>query len=188
MTNIESTATESADTIPAAELAIDATEMAEQAITPDAPETPDSDDMLDDTDGETVDETADTFPRAVVEKLRRESAGFRDRAKSAEGRAEQAEGQLAAVQRQLVGRQVAAGGMKPSAVFAVAQLDDLLSDDGAVDTAKVQQAMATARDVLGVGVRRNPYGRGGFVSGATGSLIESPQKGFASAFRRSDDD
>lgn len=181
-----------ADTVPAAQLNADAPDPAGQAIAPDATETLDSGELVDDTDADEQpdpgdDDTADTFPRSVVEKLRKESAGLRDRFKVAEGRAETAEERLATVQRQLIGRQVASAGLKPAAVFAVAQLDDLLAEDGTVDADRVVKAIAAARDTLGVGVRRNPVGRGSFQSGASGTNIESLPKGFASAFRRSED-
>jgi hypothetical protein len=43
---------------------------------------------------ETTDEAPDTFPRHVVEDLRKEAAGYRDRAKTAEARAEDLARQL----------------------------------------------------------------------------------------------
>lgn len=177
------------DTVLVAESTADATESAGQDTTPDTPETPDSGELVDNTDQEDVDDTADTFPRSVVEKLRKESAGLRDRAKTAEERAEQAEERLIAVQRQLVGHHVAAAGMKPAAVAAVAPLDDVLADDGTVDAAKVQQAIERARVTLGARATpvRNPAGRGSFQSGATGTLIERLPRGFESAFRPRED-
>lgn len=175
-----------------AQIAADAPESAPEVITPDAPETPAGGVQLDDTDQpDADDDAADVFPRSVVEKLRKESAGMRDRAKTAEERAQTAEERLTAVQRQLVGQHVAAAGMKPAAVAAVASLDDVLADDGfTVDVGKVAQAIERARVTLGAHAapRRNPAGRGSFQSGASGSNIEPTRKSFASAFRRSDED
>lgn len=192
MTDIESTATDPDATTGAAQIAADAPESNGQVIAPAEPDAGDSVDQADDADtdgdaGEQLDDTADVFPRAVVEKLRKQSAGLRDRARTAEGRAEQAETRLAAAQRQLIGRQAAAAGVKPAAVFAVAPLDELLADDGTVDTAAVTRAMATASTTLGAGPRRNPVGRGSFLSGATGTNIEPPPKSFTEAFRPRED-
>jgi hypothetical protein len=47
-----------------------------------------TDDTEDATEG-TDDQEAETFPRDYVEKLRKESAGYRDRAKTAEARADE---------------------------------------------------------------------------------------------------
>ncbi|MDM2029854.1 hypothetical protein PP300_11175, partial [Mycobacteroides abscessus] len=115
----------------------------------------------------------DMFPRKVVEKLRRESADHRGRANTAEeqltamqARAEAAEGQVLALQRRSVEQQIVNAGMRPAAVWAVSQLDELLADDGTVDTSEVQRAMATAKKTLGIQQRRNPAGvRDGMNSG-----------------------
>ncbi len=118
----------------------------------------------------------DTFPRSAVEKLRRESAGYRDRANNAEDR-------LTALQRQLVEQQVIAAGMRPAAVFAVAQLGDLLADDGTIDTGKLTAAMSTAKETFGIkeAPRRNIFG-GELVSGTTGRQTSLSGPSFASAF------
>lgn len=126
-------------------------------------------------DAPTESEPGDVFPREVVEKLRKESASYRDRAKTAEDR-------LSAMQRQSVARQITAAGMHPEAVWAVAQLDDLLADDGTIDAAKVSRAMATARQTLGIQQRRVFPGMGELNSGATGFRDYTPGPGFASAF------
>lgn len=128
--------------------------------------------QVEDTDGA----ADDVFPREVVEKLRRESAGYRDRAKAAEGR-------LTAMQCQSVDAQITAAGMRPAAVWATAQLDELLADNGAVDAGKVSAAMAAAREALGIGRHRPPHpGQGELNSGATGAAQHAPGPGFAAAF------
>jgi hypothetical protein len=147
-----------------AETATEATQSDRERIPHDTAETDGSGDPGD----------GDTFPRAVVEKLRKESAGLRDRAKTAEE-------QVTALQRQIVSRQVAAAGVKPEAVFAVAQIDDLLADDGTVDPDKVSAAMFNARKTLGAHPKRNPAGRGGLHSGA--GISGGQPAGFESAFR-----
>lgn len=119
----------------------------------------------------------EVFPRKVVEKLRRESATLRDRAKTAEDR-------LSAMQRQSVERQITSAQMRPEAVWAVAKLDELVADDGSVDADAVTQAMARAKRTLGIGGRRAPgLEIGGLSSGATGAKDYTPGPGFAAAFR-----
>lgn len=150
---------------------------AADAETPaDAPDGDNQPDALDTTETSAVDDSGDTFPREVVEKLRKESASYRDRAKTAEDR-------LSAMQRQSVDRQITTAGLKPAAVWAVTQLENLLADDGTVDAAKVSQAMATARQTLGITQRRAPFaGQGELNSGATGPKEYTPKPGFAAAF------
>lgn len=139
-----------------------------------------------DTDGQ-----GDMFPRKVVEKLRRESADHRGRANAAEeqltamqARAEAAEGRLTSMQRQSAEGLIKAAGMRAEAVWAVAQLDDLLAHDGTVDEAKVAHAMATARRTLGIQTKRNPAGiRNGFHSGVGGPREYKPGPAFSDAFR-----
>ncbi|BCP11682.1 hypothetical protein MINTM020_37800 [Mycobacterium paraintracellulare] len=151
-------------TVPVAETPAEAPEVDSHADAADTDETPGTDD------------SSDMFPRKVVEKLRKESATLRDRVKAAEDR-------LSAMQRQAVAWQITAAGMRPEAVFAVAQLDDLLAGDGTVDAAKVSRAMAAARQTLGISQRPAPRpGHGELNSGATGMKDHMPGPGFAAAF------
>lgn len=169
-------ATETAEALsPDVDTAVD-TGAAEADVAP-----PDADDDQDD---------GDMFPRKVVEKLRRESADHRGRANTAEeqltamqARAEAAEGQVLALQRRSVEQQIVNAGMRPAAVWAVSQLDELLADDGTVDTSEVQRAMATAKKTLGIQQRRNPAGvRDGMNSGSGRPREPKPVPGFTDAF------
>jgi hypothetical protein len=145
----------------------------EDATAPPEPETQAEPDA--DSEGD----AADTFPRKVVENLRKQSATYREQLKAAEG-------QVAALQRQTVNRLVANASMRPAALWAVTQLDDLLAEDGTVDAAKVKGAMDTARRTLGVtGGPRRFRGLDGLVSGATGRDLTLPENGFESAFKKS---
>lgn len=127
------------------------------------------------------DELADTFPRSVVQKLRKEAADHRERTRDVESR-------LAAVQRQSVEQRITAAGMRPAAVWAVTQLDDLLAADGSIDTGKLAAAMAAARSTLGISTGRRTFAPDGdLLSGAGNgrqSISTKPRDSFATAFRR----
>ena len=130
-----------------------------------APEAPAAD--------ETDSDTAEQFSRDYVEKLRKESAGYRDRAKAAETA-------VTALQRQAVETHAAAAGLKPAALWATTELADVLNpESGAVDFGQVNAAVKAARESLGI-----PKGvaitRSGFSSGS--GVPQSPPKGFAAAF------
>jgi hypothetical protein len=157
-------------TVPAAETPTDAPQVDNQPDTADAAETPDSDD------------SSDVFPRPVVEKLRRESAGLRDRIKASEERVTASEERVTALQKQIVDRQVRQAGMRPEAVWAVTELADLLADDGTVDVEKVRTATGVARQTLGIRYG-DPHRGHGFRSGATNVGLEPPARGFETAFR-----
>lgn len=148
--------------------------------------TPDTDGV--DQDGDDTDGAGDVFPRKVVEKLRKESADHRGRAKAAEDqvaalqdRAQTAESRIAAMQRQTAESRITAGGMRPSAVWAVTTLDDVLADDGSVDMAAVDRAMQTARSTLGI-PRKGRSGLGGLHSGATAPNNHASGPSFADSF------
>ncbi|TXH28697.1 MAG: hypothetical protein E6R06_00270, partial [Mycobacterium sp.] len=81
-------------------------------------------DPADDTDAaEPTADDAQEFSRHYVERLRRESAGYRERATTAETT-------VAALQQQHAERLIDAAGVKPAAVFALTTITDLLADDG----------------------------------------------------------
>ncbi len=116
---------------------------------------------------------------------------YRERAQAAEARVAEMEtqaGELTAtverLQRLHVEQVINAAGVKPAAVFAVAELADLIDDAGLPDTAKVQKAIGAAREQLGVpapGIVRQQELRSG--AGAS-----PPRKnGWASAFAPRDD-
>ncbi|WP_024443359.1 hypothetical protein [Mycobacterium sp. UM_WGJ] len=132
-------------------------------------------DPADDTDAaEPTADDAQEFSRSYVEKLRRESAGYRERATTAEAA-------VAALQQQHAERLIDAAGVKPAAVFAVTELADLIADDGTVDAEKVNAAVTRARQELGVTGRPQPLlSRGGLTSG-TGAPQSTPNR-WQSAF------
>lgn len=152
------------------------------APTPDgaAPESPqdppESAPQGNDTPGapESASGESDTFPRSVVEKLRRENASWRDRAKAAESAVD-------VMRRSEVERAAQAEGLKPAAIWAVTELSDLLSDDGGIDSGKINAAIATARDRLGIGTHTPSTGPG-FASGSGVPKVEAPS--FQTAFAR----
>lgn len=153
---------------------------------------PDPDAAAPGADGLGDDDTeGDTFPRKVVEKLRRESADHRGRAKAAEDqvtelqeRVQAAETRVAAMQRQTVESRIKAAGMRPSAVWAVSKLDDVLAEDGSVDMAAVDRAMKTARSTLGIPQKRAGFpGEGELNSGATARREYRPGPSFVDSFR-----
>ncbi|MGH3265310.1 MAG: hypothetical protein ACRDNS_25320, partial [Trebonia sp.] len=98
---------------------------------------------------------------------------------------EQARDELAGtverLQRLYVEQAVTRAGVKPAAVFAVAELADLLGDDGLPDEAKVAAAVAAAREQLGV-ARPNlaAFRERGLLSGAG---VPAPKRdSFTAAF------
>ncbi|KUH97952.1 hypothetical protein AU190_22265 [Mycolicibacterium acapulense] len=138
---------------------------------------PDDEDRADDDEDRAADDGRDTFPRKVVEKLRRQNTSLRDRAKAAEAT-------VTALQQQAADKAIKAAGLKPRAVWAVAQLADVLADDGTVDAAKLSAAISTAKAELGVAPpKRTPPRPGagkGLQSGA--GVPQSKPRGFAAAF------
>ncbi|KUI00925.1 hypothetical protein AU189_11460 [Mycolicibacterium acapulense] len=151
-----------------------------QALDGDQPAAPGDDEHHgdnDDADGDELDENADTFPRKVVEKLRRQNTNLRDRAKAAEAT-------VAHLQRQAADQAIKAAGLKPAAVWAVTKLGDVLDGQGGVDSKKLAAAMSTARDQLGVTApaKRIPKpGTGGALRSGSGVPQEKP-RGFTDAF------
>lgn len=132
---------------------------------PAAPEVP--------ADDEADSDAAEQFSREYVEKLRKESAGYRDRAKAAEAA-------VTALQRQQVESHAAAAGLKSAALWATTELADVLDpESGAVDFGQVNTAIKAARESLGI-PKNAPITRGGLSSGS-GVPQETP-KGFAAAF------
>lgn len=122
------------------------------------------------------------------------AAGYRKRAQDAEARVAEVEAQvaehvatIARLQRLHVDRAITETGLKPAAVYAVAQLADLLGDDGLPDQSKLEAAVKAAKVQLGAAPPPMPFRREmGMRSGATGH--PQPKKdGWAAAFARRDD-
>ncbi|MGQ9349726.1 hypothetical protein [Mycolicibacterium gilvum] len=181
---------------PAAEKPADVAEADAQPDTPAATDEPASDE-LDATGGnapaatdgdEDQDQAADgdedqdqadgdTFPRKVVEKLRKQNASLRDRARTAEAA-------MTAMQQRAADEAIKAAGLRPAAVWAVAALDDVTAQNGTVDAAKLNAAMTAAREQLGVGQPRRSAprpGAGSELRSGAGVPQQKP-RGFAAAF------
>jgi hypothetical protein len=118
-----------------------ANEPDDQDVTPD-------DDRQDDEPG---DENAETFPRSYVEKLRKESQGYRERAKTAEAN-------LDAVQRELFTARVTATGR-------LADADDLPYD---AELLADEDKLTEAIDEL---LKRKPHLAARKVSGSVGQGV-----------------
>lgn len=94
-----------------------------------------------------VNEDGDTFPRDYVEGLRRESAGYREKAKAAEARADE-------LARALFTAQVAATGKveNPAEIpFDAAIVDDIDAINAIVDAAITTRPYIKARTFAPVG-------------------------------------
>lgn len=119
----------------------------------------------------TPDAEPDSFDRTYVERLRKEAAGYRDRAHSAEAR-------VGALQKAAAEQLIAGHGLKADAVWAVTTIDELLDDDGAVDPTKIKDAVAAAKDKLGI--RPAPQGLSGMRSG--NMAAQPPRNSWREAF------
>ncbi|EKF25254.1 hypothetical protein C731_0781 [Mycolicibacterium hassiacum DSM 44199] len=119
------------------------------------------------------------FPRKVVEKLRKQNASLRERAKTAEAT-------VAHLQRQAADKAIRAAGLKPAAVWAVAELGDVLDEQGGVDDEKLAEAVRRACTELGVQPPKpKPTPRpgvGALRSGTGGPHSDGRPSGFAAAF------
>ena len=143
------------------------------------------------TAAETTEEQTDTSTAATehdtanpqAAKARKEAANYRERLRSTEGERDTARTQVETLQRQIIDGQVEALGIKPAALWASgADLADLLSDDGSVDSDLVTEAATAARDTLGL-PRFTGSGDGGRGKSLTpaapgpenwGSLLKTP--------------
>lgn len=85
-----------------------------------------------------------------VASMNAEAAKWRRKLRETQAELEAAAAQLDAVQRQQVEFLLAKSGVKPEAVFAVAEMSDLLNDDGGIDADKLDAAMATAQEKFGI--------------------------------------
>ncbi|MGD9622530.1 MAG: hypothetical protein AB7G47_13210 [Mycolicibacterium sp.] len=73
---------------------------------------------------------------------------------------ESATTKVEALQRQQVEAMLSAAHVKPAALWAIAELGQLLSEDGTVDVEAVQEAVGKARETLGI----QPSGKGTFIA------------------------
>ncbi|OBG79044.1 hypothetical protein A9X05_21360 [Mycobacterium sp. E3298] len=109
----------------------------------------------------------------------REAAKWRVKLRETEQQRDALAAQLDVMRRQQVGAIVTSMGLKEAAVWAAGtQVGDLLDDSGAVDTAKVRQAVEAARNTLGIAKPSRPVG--GFKSGVLQS--QPPRNDWRAAF------
>jgi len=123
---------------------------------------------------EPVDEVEDQ-----QESSNAEAAKYRRKLRETEGQLEQARTQLEALQRQHVESLLAATGVRPDAVWAVADLVDLVAEDGTVSAEAVAAAVETARQKFGIA----PISKGVHVPGAGKAPSGPPRSTLADAFR-----
>lgn len=132
-----------------------------------------------DNDDEHLDDAAEMFPRKVVEKLRKQNTSLRERAKTAEAT-------VAHLQRQAADKAITAAGLKPAAVWAVAELADVLDNQGGLDDRKLAAAVKKAGEQLGVQPPKPKTpprpGVGALRSGTGGPHSDGRPSGFAAAF------
>jgi hypothetical protein len=122
------------------------------------------------------------------------AAQYRRRAQEAETRAAELEEQITGhtatierLQRLHVDRAISDTGLKPAAVYAVAQLADLLGDDGLPDQSKLEAAVQAAKEQLGAAPPSPPLRREmGMRSGAAGHP-RPKRDGWAGAFAPRED-
>lgn len=100
-------------------------------------------------------------------KASKEAAKYRHQLRATEAERDGLAARLASVQRSQVDAQVTGAGVKPEALWAAGvELEDLLTDDGTVDPAKVSDAIAGARETFGIETGRPYRGIKGMTSGA----------------------
>ncbi|MBI2696153.1 hypothetical protein [Mycobacterium nebraskense] len=123
------------------------------------------------------------------------AAQYRKRAQDAEAKVAEVEAQSAELaatverlQRLHVEQSIAATGLKPAAVFAVAQLSELIGEDGLPDKSKLDAAVHAAQEQLGAAPKPAAVQRQrGMVSGASGYPAGPKSNGWAAAFSPPDD-
>jgi hypothetical protein len=106
-------------------------------------------------------------------------AGYRRKLRDTEAERDQLQGTVAALQRAQTAQAITAHGIKPDAVWAVTELGDLLDDTGIPDPRKIADAVALARDQLGIVTRAPSADR--LKSGASQPAAPSPS-GWQRAF------
>lgn len=97
-----------------------------------------------------ADDTTDATTEGTEGGNNAEAARYRRKLRKAEGERDALAQRLETLQRQQADTLITATGVKPDAVYAVAELADLLTDDGGIDPEKVTAAIAAARDRFGI--------------------------------------
>ncbi|CPR12432.1 hypothetical protein BN971_03731 [Mycobacterium bohemicum DSM 44277] len=132
------------------------------------------------TETDTHDET-----EADDDRPGRREARYRKRAQEAEAQRDALSATVERLQRRQVEQVITAAGLKPAAVFAVAELKDLLAEDGTPDPSKLDAAVRTARDQLGI-TRPIVQRQMGMRSGASGHP-QPKRNGWTKAFSPRDE-
>jgi hypothetical protein len=102
----------------------------------------------------------------------REAAKWRKKLRGAEAERDDLATRLEAVQRQQIEKILVAAHVKPPAVWAVAELGDLLADDGTIDAAAVEVAITAAREQFGI----TPISTGNYVPGIGSGNLRAPRR------------
>lgn len=105
---------------------------------------------VEDTTPETVEGTTGPDEDTAEPDSNKEAAKYRRKLREAEKQRDELAARVEALQRAQAEGLLAASGVKPQAVFAVAELADLLGDDGTIDADKLTAAVETAREKFGI--------------------------------------
>lgn len=134
------------------------TDTAPEVVEPEAADTPEPE----------AAEAADAVEDTPAEPDK-EAAKFRRKLRETEKERDTLAARVEALQRAQAETLLTASGVKPQAVWAVAELGDVLAEDGTIDTDKLDKAVATAREKFGIakpakgnlvrGVGNQPAGR-----------------------------
>ena len=117
---------------------------------------------------------SDTFSRSYVERLRRESAGYRTER-------DQLSELLAVAHRERIDTEIRSLGVKPDAVWStVSDPIELLNADGQPDSKKIRDAVTAAREKLGI--KPNKAQTGLRSGSSTGPQLPRTEK-FVDAFK-----
>lgn len=133
-----------------------------------------------------ITEEPDTEPNTEQEpeSSSREAAKYRKQLRTVETERDQLRTDLDNMRRVEIGRQAEAAGIKPAALWASgATLENLLGEDGTPDNARIIEAAAAARTLLGI--NRIPVAPSSHGQGKVGIPIPfTPQGGpWAGAFK-----
>jgi hypothetical protein len=122
---------------------------------------------------------AEPEPEDSDDDTGREAAKWRKKLRATEAERDALAEKLESVQRQQVENLLAASNVKPQAVWAVAELSELLAEDGTIDAERVTQAVEAAREKFGI----TTPSKGSVVPGV-GNQPSSPPKvdGWKQAF------